>query len=66
VEISDPYRWLEDQNSPETRAWIRTLTHVFGQIDGCDLLLPAVPCIPIDDPAGLLLPRPEPLPERSL
>src|SRR5215471_401864 len=22
VEISDPYRWLEDQNSPETRAWI--------------------------------------------
>ncbi|HZU31269.1 MAG TPA: S9 family peptidase, partial [Candidatus Angelobacter sp.] len=22
VEITDPYRWLEDQNSPETRAWI--------------------------------------------
>src|SRR5260370_17977823 len=22
VEIVDPYRWLEDQNSPETRAWI--------------------------------------------
>ena len=22
VEISDPYRWLEDQKSPETRAWI--------------------------------------------
>ncbi|HEY7114274.1 MAG TPA: prolyl oligopeptidase family serine peptidase [Thermoanaerobaculia bacterium] len=22
VEISDPYRWLENQNSPETRAWI--------------------------------------------
>jgi prolyl oligopeptidase len=22
VEISDSYRWLEDQNSPETRAWI--------------------------------------------
>ena len=21
-EITDPYRWLEDQNSPETRAWI--------------------------------------------
>jgi prolyl oligopeptidase len=22
VEVSDPYRWLEDQESPETRAWI--------------------------------------------
>src|SRR2546421_7176572 len=22
VEIVDPYRWLEDQKSPETRAWI--------------------------------------------
>jgi prolyl oligopeptidase len=22
VEITDPYRWLEDKNSPETRAWI--------------------------------------------
>jgi len=22
VEIVDPYRWLEDQSSPETRAWI--------------------------------------------
>ena len=22
VEIVDPYRWLEDQNSPETRKWI--------------------------------------------
>lgn len=22
VKISDPYRWLEDQNSPETRAWL--------------------------------------------
>jgi prolyl oligopeptidase len=22
VEIMDPYRWLEDQNSPETREWI--------------------------------------------
>ena len=22
VDIADPYRWLEDQQSPETRAWI--------------------------------------------
>src|SRR5580700_8906736 len=22
VSIADPYRWLEDQNSPETRSWI--------------------------------------------
>ena len=22
VEVADPYRWLEDQKSPETRAWI--------------------------------------------
>ncbi len=22
VKVSDPYRWLENQNSPETRAWI--------------------------------------------
>ncbi|HLK32109.1 MAG TPA: prolyl oligopeptidase family serine peptidase [Terriglobales bacterium] len=24
VSIHDPYRWLEDQNSPETRAWINS------------------------------------------
>ena len=22
VTVADPYRWLEDQNAPETRAWI--------------------------------------------
>src|SRR5215471_15753058 len=22
IKITDPYRWLEDQKSPETRAWI--------------------------------------------
>ena len=24
TKIADPYRWLEDQNSPETRAWIKS------------------------------------------
>src|SRR5437868_6254822 len=24
VEVTDPYRWLEDQNSHRTRAWIET------------------------------------------
>src|SRR6516164_3654781 len=24
VSLTDSYRWLEDQNSPETRAWIKT------------------------------------------
>jgi len=23
VEIEDPYRWLEDQDAPKTRAWLR-------------------------------------------
>ena len=22
TKVTDPFRWLEDQNSPETRAWI--------------------------------------------
>jgi prolyl oligopeptidase len=26
VPVSDPYRWLEDQNSPRTRAWIEEQT----------------------------------------
>src|SRR5258708_9623666 len=26
IEITDPYRWLEDQNSPRTRAWIEEQT----------------------------------------
>jgi prolyl oligopeptidase len=36
VEITDPYRWLEDQVSPETRAWIDAqnayTTSVLGKI----------------------------------
>jgi prolyl oligopeptidase len=32
VSVTDPYRWLEDQNSPETRKWIdaqNAYTHAF-------------------------------------
>jgi prolyl oligopeptidase len=32
VTVTDPYRWLEDQNNPETRAWIQgenSYTHSF-------------------------------------
>jgi len=24
VSVTDPYRWLEDQDSPRTRAWIKS------------------------------------------
>ena len=27
VSVTDPYRWLEDQDSPRTRAWIEEQTH---------------------------------------
>ncbi len=40
VEIADPYRWLEDQQSPETRAWIdaqnRYTASVLGPLPGKD------------------------------
>jgi prolyl oligopeptidase len=35
VEIADPYRWLEDQQSPETRAWIKAQNdYTHSQLDG--------------------------------
>ncbi len=35
VEITDPYRWLEDQDAPETRAWIDAQnTYTDGLLDG--------------------------------
>lgn len=38
VTITDPYRWLEDQNSPETRAWIdeqnRYTQSILGALPG--------------------------------
>ncbi len=33
-EIVDPYRWLEDQNSPETRAWIKQQNEYTDQVLG--------------------------------
>ena len=42
VEVSDPYRWLEDQELPETRAWIDTQNRhtdaVLHQLPGRDAL----------------------------
>ena len=37
VAITDPYRWLEDQNSPETRAWLN------AQIDYTQAFLGRIP-----------------------
>ena len=37
VSIPDPYRWLEDQNSPETRAWLK------GQMEYTKSFVNAVP-----------------------
>ena len=38
VPVTDPYRWLEEQNSPETRAWIAAQTvyarHYLDRIPG--------------------------------
>ncbi|MGE5324862.1 MAG: S9 family peptidase, partial [Actinomycetota bacterium] len=42
VEITDPYRWLEDQNSPETRKWINAenayTDSLLNDIPGTDAL----------------------------
>jgi len=42
VEIMDPYRWLEDQQSPETRAWIDAqnsyIESVLSQVGGREVI----------------------------
>src|SRR5262245_5376529 len=42
VELADPYRWLEDDESPETRAWIDAQNrYTHGLLDG-DPALPRI------------------------
>jgi prolyl oligopeptidase len=36
VTITDPYRCLEDQNSPETRAWINAQNEYSASVLGCN------------------------------
>ena len=34
TEVKDPYRWLEDDRSPETEAWVRDVNEVtYGYLD---------------------------------
>jgi len=34
VQVADPYRWLEDDNSPETKAWLEAENKVtFGYLE---------------------------------
>ncbi len=57
VEITDPYRWLEDQDAPETRAWIDTqnayTNSLISQIPGREQLRQRVAALLKVDSIGL-------------
>ena len=57
VEVADPYRWLEDQEAPETRAWIDTQNAhtdtVLNALPGRDELRAAAAAVLERDAVGL-------------
>ena len=57
VEIADPYRWLEDQESPETRAWIDAQNaytdSLLGSLPGRDALRARAAAVLERDTIGL-------------
>ena len=57
VEVRDPYRWLEDQEAPETRAWIDTQNAytdtVLGALPGREALRTAAASVLERDVIGL-------------
>jgi len=61
VEITDPYRWLEDQVSPETRAWIEAQNaytdSVLGKIPGREEVRQELAALMRTDMAGLPMER---------
>src|ERR1022692_586512 len=61
VELTDPYRWLEDQNSPETRAWLAAQneqTHAFlDKLPGRDALRKRATELTKVDSAGMPVER---------
>ena len=59
VVFTDPYRWLEDQDSPETRAWISEQNAYAEQIVGESALRTALEARlrELMEPAGAVYPR---------